>query len=405
MPLASIIVPLSCAPEPALRCLEAIAAQGDELSFEVIIVDDASVGLAPLLARLDGDVEVVASPRRVGLAAALRLGAQRAHGANLVALRDAAVPAAGWLSGLNAALTDPAVGLAASVAEGDPATPLVAARAVAVRAADVPADDWPQVGDEHVIGTLALSLAHAGKRAVTVASSSVRPATRALRHTPGQDCELTVVIPTLDAGSARVRRCLAAIAAATDTAHEIVIVDNGSAPQGFSGPVNAGVRAARTPFVVVMNDDVEPEPGWWEPLRATLDAGAAVAFPLTVDGAMRTDFAAWCFAIDRAAIEAFSHAPGELFDPSLVIWFQDTDLLTTLRRAGRPPVLVRESRIRHGLSETLGSPDPWLGAWVREQIAVDKLRFEAKHPDVQLEPQVIRRYVPLSGTDLRISDR
>jgi GT2 family glycosyltransferase len=387
--LASIIVPLSCGHEAALRCLEAIAGQGDDLSFEVIIVDDASLGLAPLLARLEGDVEVVTSPRRIGFAAAVRLGAQRARGEILVVLKDSAVPAAGWLSSLSAALADPAVGLAASVAEGDPATPLVAARAAAVRTADVPAADWPQVDDEHVIGTLALSLAHAGKRAMTVAASSVRPAARAVRHAPGQECELTVVIPTLDAGSERVRRCLAAIGASTEAAHEIVIVDNRSPPQGFSGPVNAGVRAARTPYVVVMNDDVETEPGWWEPLRATLDAGAAVAFPLTVDGAMRTDFAAWCFAVDRAAIEEFAHAPGELFDPSLVIWFQDTDLLRTLQRAGRPPVLVRESRIRHGLSETLGSLDPRLGAWVREQIELDKRRFEAKHPDVQLRPQVL----------------
>jgi hypothetical protein len=321
----------------------------------------------------------------------MRLGADRARGEIVVALRDGAVPAPGWLSSLSAALADPVVGLAASVADGDPATPLLAARAAAVRAADVPAADWPQVGDEHLIGTLALSLAHAGKRAVTVAASSVRAAPRAVRHAPGQDCELTVVIPTLDACSERVRRSLAAIAAATDAAHQIVIVDNGSPPQGFSGPVNAGVRAARTPYVVVMNDDVEPEPGWWEPLRAALDAGAAVAFPLTVDGAMRTDFAAWCFAMARAAIEEFGHAPGELFDPSLVIWFQDTDLLRTLQRAGRPPVLVRESTIRHGLSETLGNPDPRLGAWVEEQIELDRRRFEAKHPDVRLRPQILSR--------------
>jgi GT2 family glycosyltransferase len=387
----SIVVALSCGPAPALRCLEAIAEQGDDPSFEVIIVDDASVGLAPLLARLDGDVTVVTSTRRVGFGAAMRLGAERARGEVVVALRDAAVPAAGWLSGLSAALADPAVGLAASLLDGNPATALLAARAAAVRAADVRAADWPQVDDEYVLGTLALSLAAAGKRAVTVAASSVSRATHATRHEPGQDCELTIVIPTLDAGSERVRGCLAAIAASTNAAHEIVIVDNGSPPQGFSGPVNAGVRAARTPYVVVMNDDVEPQPGWWEPLRATLDAGAAVAFPLTVDGAMRTDFAAWCFAVDRAAIDEFGHAPGELFDPSLVIWFQDTDLLNTLQRAGRPPVLVRESTIRHGLSETLGSPDLRLGAWVREQIELDKRRFEAKHPDVTLRAQILSR--------------
>ena len=93
---------------------------------------------------------------------------------------------------------------------------------------------------------------------------------------------------------------LAAVQATTDVPHEIVIIDNGCPPQGFSGPVNAGLRAASTPYVVVMNDDVEPLRGWWAPLRAALDEGVAVAFPLTVDGPMRSDFAAWCFAITSA---------------------------------------------------------------------------------------------------------
>ncbi len=391
MPLVSIVVPLRCGPQAALHCLEGVAAQGEDPAFEVIVVDDASVGLEDLLARLDGDVQIVRSPQRVGWAGALRLGAQRARGEIIVALRDAAVPGSGWLAPLAGALADPRVGLAASVVDGDPATALFAAPALAVRAADLETEGWPAAADEQLVAALALQLAASGgRRAITVPASSVsraRPAAGALA--PGSPTEVTIVIPTLDAGTERVRRCLAAIRQATSAAHEIVIVDNGSPPQGFAGPVNAGVRAARTPYVVVMNDDVEPEPGWWEPLRATLDAGASVAFPLTVDGIMRTDFAAWCFAIGREAIDAFGHAPGELFDPSLVIWFQDTDLLEKLRRAGRPPVLVRESTIRHGLSQTLGSPDPALGAWVTEQIAVDKLRFEAKYPDVELRAEVL----------------
>jgi GT2 family glycosyltransferase len=388
--LVSIVLPLHCGPQAAQRCLEGLAAQGEQPAFEVIVVDDACAGLQPLLARLEGDVEVVRSARRVGWGAALRLGAERAHGELIVALRDAAVPAAGWLPALAAAMADPEIALAASVIDGDPATPLLAAHAVAVRADDVRASGWPSASDDHLVGTLALELANSGRRAVTVPASSVsRARSGACGQAPGGDCELTIVIPTLDAGSERVRRCLTAIRQATTAAHEIVIIDNGSPPQGFAGPVNAGVRAARTPYLVVMNDDVEPEPGWWEPLRATLDAGASVAFPLTIDGAMRSDFAAWCFAIDQEAIAEFGHAPGEFFDPSLVIWFQDTDLLQKLRDSGRPPLLVRESTIRHGLSQTLGSPDPRLGAWVSEQIEVDKRRFEAKYPDVRLQAQVL----------------
>src|SRR3712207_8323159 len=92
-------------------------------------------------------------------------------------------------------------------------------------------------------------------------------------------------------------RCVAAVQRTTDAPYDVVVVDNGAPPQGFTAPVNAGIRASRAPYVVVMNDDVETLPGWWAPLRAALDAGAAVAFPLTIDGPMRTDFAAWCFAV------------------------------------------------------------------------------------------------------------
>ena len=187
-----------------------------------------------------------------------------------------------------------------------------------------------------------------------------------------------MVIPTLDATSERVRRCVGAIQATTDAAHEIVLVDNGAPPQGFTAPVNAGLRAGRGRYAVVMNDDVEPLAGWWPPLREALDHGASVAFPLTVDGAMRRDFAAWCFAIAAEGLLRFGHAPGEFFDPSFTIWFQDTDLLERLRAAGSPPLCVEASRIRHGLSETVASEEPQLRDWIHREIARDVARFERK---------------------------
>jgi GT2 family glycosyltransferase len=381
-----VVVPLQCGPEPALRCLEGIAAQGEQPAFEVIVVDDAAPGLEPLLAQLAGDVTVLRNERRLGLAGSLSRALDHTRADTVAVLRDAAVPAPGWLSELCAALADPAVGTALSVTGGRPDTPALGSLAAAVPLAHVRAAGVPDVPDELVLGTLALSVAPIAGGAQVVASSSVAPArTRASELEPGTAAELTIVIPTLDATSARVQRCLQAVAAATDVAYEVVIVDNGAPPQGFSGPVNAGIRAADTPYIVVMNDDVEPEPGWFGPLRSALDAGAAVSFPLTVDGAMRSDFAAWCFALTRETVAEFGHADGEFFDPSLVIWFQDTDLYTRLCRAGRPPVLVRESTIRHGLSQTLSDPDPRLSAWVRTQVQVDQQRFEAKHPDAVLQ--------------------
>jgi GT2 family glycosyltransferase len=392
VPHASVIVPLTSGPLQALRCFEGIAAQDEDPTYEVIVVDDASTGLEELLRRLAGDVEVVRSPRRLGFAGAAMLGVERARGELTVLIRGAAAPASGWLGALLAGLGDPAVGISTSVTDGEPATTPLAAWSVALRAHDLRGVGMPDVPDQLVVPALAVELARGGLGLVEATTSSIRaPGARSAagRSTPGEPPELTIVIPTLDATSERVRACVAAVQSNTDAAHEIVIVDNGAPPQGFAGPVNAGLRAARTPYMVVMNDDVEPLAGWWAPLRAAIDNGSAVTFPLTIEGPMRSDFPAWCFALASESLAEFSHAPGEFFDPSMMIWFQDTDLLLALRRAGRPPVLVAESHIRHGLSQTVASEDPALGAWVQAQIAVDRQRFIAKHPDVTLLADIL----------------
>jgi GT2 family glycosyltransferase len=207
----------------------------------------------------------------------------------------------------------------------------------------------------------------------------------AARRAPGEDPELTVVIPTLDAASERVRDCVAALQRATDVPYEIVLVDNGAPPQGFTAPVNSGLRAARGRYAVVLNDDVEVLPGWWQPLRDALDAGASVVFPRTIDGAMRTDFAAWCFALSRATLDEFEAAPGRFLDERFTVWYQDTDLASRLAAAGRPPRLVEESQIRHGLSETVASDDPELRAWIAQTVERDREEFLAKHPNARLE--------------------
>lgn len=386
--MVSVVVPLAGGPAQALRCFEGLAGQPEDPDHEIIVVDDASVGLEALLARLAGDVEVLRNERRLGFPLAARRAAEQARGEIVVFIRDAAVPGPGWLAPLVRALEDPAVGLAASATAGSAADTPVAAWSFAVPTAELRRVGLPEVPAGLLVGALAVSLAEHGLRTVSVPASTVAaPGARSAgaRRPAGEAPELTVVIPTLDAASERVRTCIAAVQAATEVAHEIVIVDNGSPPQGFASPVNAGLRAARTPYVVVMNDDVEPLTGWWPPLRAALDAGAAVAFPLTVEGGMRFDFPAWCFALTRATIEAFGHAPGDFFDPSLVVWYQDTDLLHRLRKGGRPPVLADASHIRHGMSQTVASEDPELGAWIRARVAADRDAFVRKHPDAVLD--------------------
>jgi GT2 family glycosyltransferase len=375
----SIVAVLDGAPQRALRCLSALASVPDDPRHEVVLVDDASVGLEELFARVEGDATVVRTEARAGAAVALGRGAAIARGDIVVLIRDAAEVTPSFLRPLVDTLArDPRVAAAVSACGGVPVT----AHAIAVRRTDLHAIGGTPAAPDGLEGAaLVAALARLG-RVEEVAASVVQPPgsrTVGLRHTPGVAPELTIVIPTLDAASERVRRCVAAVQRTTEAPHEIVIVDNGAPPQGFTAPVNAGLRAARTPYAVVMNDDVEPLPGWWAPLRDALDAGATVAFPMTIDGAMRTDFAAWCFGVSRATIADFSVAEGEFFDPDLVVWYQDTDLLQRLRLAGRPPMLVADARIRHGLSETVATEDPALRAWLDRQVMADKHAFERKH--------------------------
>jgi len=377
---ASILIVLDGGAEQALRCLASVAAlDAGSPEHEVVIVDDASVGLEALFARVEGDVELIRTPRREGFAAAATRGLERCTGDVVVLLRGAPEVAPGFLAPLVEALADPARAAATPVTAQALGDPPVAAHAIAVRRADVDALPAAPAGLE--IAAQCARLARAGGVDAIERSAVAAPGARTggSRRAPGEDVELTIVIPTLDAAGDRVRRCVAAAQATTEAPHEIVIVDNGAPPQGFTAPVNAGLRAARGRYAVVLNDDVELLPGWWPPLRAALDAGAAVAFPLTIDGAMRTDFAAWCFALSRDTLETFAVASDEFLDPDLVVWYQDTDLLVRLREAGRPPVLVEGSTIRHGLSETVGSEDPQLRRWIAEQVRADQAAFERKH--------------------------
>jgi GT2 family glycosyltransferase len=396
----SIVLPLTGDPDGALRSLLALAEVPDEPAHEVVVVDDASVGLEPLLQRLDGDATVVRRPARGGLLRAWASGLQRVTGDVVVLLAGPVSVAPGFLAPLVAALDDPRV-VAATAGAGEPvAAPALALRRAAAHPAvdpdtaqDAPVSDVPDAlaaaavlarvaahGAVHRVPGSSVAPAAADHAATMPAVPRRDAAARGLeRHPPGTPPELTIVIPTLDAAGDRLRRCVRAIQDRTDAPYEIVVVDNGAPPQGFTAPVNAGLCAARGRYAVVCNDDVEVLPGWWTPLRQALDAGHPVAFPWTVDGAMREDFAAWCFAVSREALERHAAAPGEFLDPELVVWYQDTDLLTRLRAAGTPPLLVRDAHVRHGLSETVATEDPLLRAWIDRRVEQDRIAFQARH--------------------------
>jgi GT2 family glycosyltransferase len=112
------------------RCLESLYDQPQGVSFEVVVVDNASAdGTADLVRRDHPWVRLVASPENLGFAAGNNLAATYATGRYLVLLNPDAVPAPGVLA-RGAELMDrhPGVGLAGGRLRGPDGTPQPSAR-------------------------------------------------------------------------------------------------------------------------------------------------------------------------------------------------------------------------------------------------------------------------------------
>ena len=108
---------------------------------------------------------------------------------------------------------------------------------------------------------------------------------------------VTIVIPHYN-GEALLRRCLHTLRDTAYTEYDVVVVDNGSEDNsrtmireefpevllvesrvnlGFAGGCNLGIQATMSPFVVLLNNDTEVEPGWLDPLVETMESNPARA--------------------------------------------------------------------------------------------------------------------------------
>jgi N-acetylglucosaminyl-diphospho-decaprenol L-rhamnosyltransferase len=215
----------------------------------------------------------------------------------------------------------------------------------------------------------------------------------------------TVIIPSARGGE-RLRSLLGSLAEQT-TAHEAIVVDNGSPADavsraceghdvelvrlerntGFSRAVNLAAQRAAGDALVLLNDDSVCDPGFVAAITAALDPARGVVMaagvmrdggdPALIDSAgMELDGTLLVFdylngeplsrldaevadpigpsgaaaAFDRAA---FADAGG--FDERLFAYWEDVDLVLQLVRAGGRCALARDARGTHEHSATLGS--------------------------------------------------
>lgn len=106
--------------------------------------------------------------------------------------------------------------------------------------------------------------------------------------------KVTIIIPNYN-GLTFLDPCFRALKKQSEKDFDVLVVDNGSVdgsvdwlkehripsiflPEntGFSGAVNAGIRKAHTPYVILLNNDTEPEPDYVRELLRLMDRSDAI---------------------------------------------------------------------------------------------------------------------------------
>ena len=110
-PTVSIVIPVHNKATITRQCLDALLAESeDEISRQLIVVDDGSTDRTPALLATYGDrILVIRNRTAHGFAGACNAGVAAAAGESVVLLNNDTIPTSGWLSALvNYALRNPA---------------------------------------------------------------------------------------------------------------------------------------------------------------------------------------------------------------------------------------------------------------------------------------------------------
>ncbi|MBN2054775.1 glycosyltransferase family 2 protein [bacterium] len=216
---------------------------------------------------------------------------------------------------------------------------------------------------------------------------------------------VTVVIPTYN-GAHHLSGCLDALQQQEFTAHEVIVVDNGSTDgtlglllsyprvrvialdrnHGFAGAVNRGIEASGTPYIALLNNDTIPDRSWLAELMAAMECeprpGSCASKMVLMEPAGHIDTAGDGFTIagfaykhgwmeeesdyHDTAREVFGACAGAalyrldalqdagLFDESFFAFEEDVDLAFRLQLAGYSCRYAPQARVLHKMRATAG---------------------------------------------------
>ena len=216
---------------------------------------------------------------------------------------------------------------------------------------------------------------------------------------PILDTKVTIIIPNWN-GASWLMRCLKALENQSFKQYSITVVDNASSDDsvkwlktskphvqtiqldqnyGFAYAVNTGIKAAKTPFIVLLNNDTEPEENWLYELihaleNASSDVLSASSCMLSLDnheviddagdfinwagdarkrghGRLASEYQEKCLVMSACAGAAcykreFFEKVG-LFDENFVTYLEDVDIGLRAQLQGYKCVYVPTARILH----------------------------------------------------------
>jgi GT2 family glycosyltransferase len=241
------------------------------------------------------------------------------------------------------ALAGEAVTLVAYAPDADPAEvagPLEAALAP-YEHADVILLAVPSGDEERVAESIAVLLTHDEPFAEVPAASDVETLRKLALGREVETPVVSIVIPVFNRADLT-RQCLEALREVTpEPAYEVIVVDNGStdgtgwflrteqaagrvralfnpANRGFGAACNQGASIARGEYLVLLNNDTIPKPGWLAPLVETASdpsVGIAGSRLLYADGRIQHAGIVWDAKGELSHIHRFARAD----DPAVLV--------------------------------------------------------------------------------------